>query len=298
MTKTAFLLLASIIYLISLLPLRVHYLFSSILVFFISKVMGYRRYTSTINISRSFPEFKYDKVEKTVNKFFKNFSEIVAETIWIISASEKSVSKMVAISNPEVLSEIYNRGDSLILVGGHTGNWETITRLELFSSPSPIGFKGKRVVVAYKRQHSKLSDTLIRWTRSTHKTANLVESGSLARYMLKNKKEQHCYVLYADQTPLPGSKFVVNFLHRETTMINGPEVLSRLTDCPVVYFEMMRDSRGRYKIVFTKITDLPSGLKEGEITEKYARLLEETIKNNPDNWLWSHKRWKRGVNEN
>jgi KDO2-lipid IV(A) lauroyltransferase len=298
MTKTAFLLLSSLIYLISLLPLRVHYFFSSILIFFISKIMGYRRYTSTINIARSFPEFKYDRVEKTVNKFFKNFSEIIAESIWIVSASRKSVSKMVAISNPDVLSEIYKRGDSVILVGGHTGNWEIITRMELFSSPVPIGFEGDSLIVAYKRQHSKLSDKLVRWTRSGQKTANLVESGSLARYMLKNKNKKHCYVLYADQTPLPGSKFVVNFLHRETTMINGPEVLSRLIDCPVVYFEMMRERRGRYKIVLTKITDKPSDVPEGYITEKYARLLEETIISSPDNWLWSHKRWKRGVEEN
>jgi aldehyde:ferredoxin oxidoreductase len=141
--------------------------------------------------------------------------------------------------------------------------------MELFSSPVPIGFEGDSLIVAYKRQHSKLSDKLVRWTRSGQKTANLVESGSLARYMLKNKNKKHCYVLYADQTPLPGSKFVVNFLHRETTMINGPEVLSRLIDCPVVYFEMMRERRGRYKIVLTKITDKPSDVPEGYITEKY-----------------------------
>ena len=298
MTKTAILLLSSLIYFISLLPLRVHYFFSSLLIFIICKVMGYRRYTATINIARSFPEFKYGKVEETVNNFFKNFAQIVAENIWIISASRKSVSKMVTVSNPEVLSEIYERGDSAILVGGHTGNWETITRLELFTSPIPLGYKGDKVVVAYKRQHSKLSDSLVRWTRSSHKTGNLVESGSLARYMLKNKGEQHCYILYADQTPLPGSKFVVNFLNRETTMINGPEVLSRMTDFPVVYFEMMRESRGRYTLIFTKITDKPSELKDGEVTERYARLLEETIKRSPDNWLWSHKRWKRGVEEN
>jgi KDO2-lipid IV(A) lauroyltransferase len=86
---------------------------------------------------------------------------------------------------------------------------------------------------------------------------------------------------------------VVNFLERETTMINGPEVLSRLTNCQVVYFEMIRERRGVYKIVFSQITRNPSEEPEGAITGKFAELLEKTIREQPDNWLWSHKRWKR-----
>ncbi len=293
MAKTAFLLLASLIYLISIFPLRVHYFFSSVLVFFLSRVFGYRRYTATINIARSFPEFKYDKVEEHVRKFFRNFSEIVAETIWIISASKKEIKRRIRVENPEVLNEIISGGESVILVSGHVGNWELITRLSLFDSEIPLNIESDRFVVAYKRQHSKLSDMLICWTRNSHHTAKLVESGSLARYMLKNRDNQHCYVLYADQTPLPGSKFVVNFLERETTMINGPEVLSRLINCQVVYFEMIRENRGVYKIVFSRITRNPSEEPEGAITGRFAELLEKTIREQPDNWLWSHKRWKR-----
>ncbi len=298
MSKIAFLLLSPAIYLISLLPLRIHYSFCSVLLFFLSRVAGYRRSVVTVNIARSFPEFKYDKVEKTVKKFYKNLSQIVAENIWVISASGKSVNMMVTLENPDVLSEIYSNGDSVILVGGHTGNWELITRLEYFKTEQIIGFTRKNTVIAYKRQHSNLSDRIIKWVRNSHKTIKLVESQSLGRFVLKNRHKQYCYILYADQAPLPGSKFVVDFLSRETTMINGPEMLARAIDCPVVYFRMQRSSRGRYKIVFSKITGKPSETKQGFITGQYAALLEESIKDEPDNWLWSHKRWKRGVEEN
>lgn len=298
MSKILFLLLSGPIYLVSLLPLSVHYFFSDIFTFFVGRVLGYRRSVVTVNISRSFPEFRYDKVDETVKKFYKHFAEVIAESIWMISASGRRIAKIVKIENPEILKNFYERGQSVLLCGGHIGNWELSSRLFSFEGARNLGYPRGKHKIAYKKQHSKLSDMISKWSRGNGRDIILIESNSMARAILKNKADMSCYYLLADQSPAPGSKFAANFMNQQTLMINGPEVISRSAGLPVVYFEMMRIKRGKYSVRFTSVTENAKETPEGFITEKFASLMEESIKSNPSNWLWTHKRWKRGVDEN
>jgi len=293
MRKILLLLVVTPIYLISLLPIGVHYFFSGGFIFFICRVVGYRRATVLINISRSFPSFKYAKVEETMKKFYKNFSQIIAENIKLISASRSGISAMATIENPHLLMEHFNNNRSLIIAGGHIGNWELLARMELFKNAEKLGYLGCDFKFVYKRQSSVLSDMIIKWTRSRKTTIELIESKSAARAILKSKERAACFFLFADQAPLPGSKFVVNFMNQKTSMINGPEVLAKSSGCPVIFVEMNRVKRGEYSVSFHEITQDPVNCEPGYITEKYSLLLQQSIEKNPDNWLWTHKRWKR-----
>lgn len=298
MSKILFLLLSGPIYLVSLLPLGVHYFFSDIFTFITGRVLGYRRSVVTVNISRSFPDFRYDSIDETVNKFYNHFAEVIAESIWMISASERQISKIVKIENPEVLKYFYGKGQSVLLCGGHIGNWELYSRLCSFEGARDLGYPRGKHKIAYKKQHSRLSDMISKWSRGNGRDIILIESNSMARAILKNKADMSCYYLLADQSPAPGSKFAANFMNQQTLMINGPEVISRSAGLPVVYFEMERLRRGRYNVKFTTVTENAGDTPAGFITEKFASLMEESIKSNPSNWLWTHKRWKRGVDEN
>ena len=79
-------------------------------------------------------------------------------------------------------------------------------------------------------------------------------------------------------------------------MIYGAEYFARKYDIPVVYYEVIKEKTGHYKIVNQLITDKPTTLGNGEIIKQYTRLLEETIRRQPEFWLWSHRRWKHKVN--
>ena len=298
MSKILFLLLSGPIYLVSLLPLGVHYFFSDIFTFFTGRVLGYRRSVVTINISRSFPQFPYDKVDETVKLFYKHFAEVIAESIWMISASRRQIAKIVKIENPELIRNFFEKGQSVLLCGGHIGNWELYSRLSSFEGAEELGFGRGKHKIAYKKQHSALSDRFAKWSRGNGKDIILIESNSMARAILKNREDRSCFYLLADQSPMPGSKFAATFLNQYTFMINGPEVISRSAALPVVYFEMERIRRGRYNMKFTTITENAQETAVGYITEKFASLMEDSIRSNPSNWLWTHKRWKRGVAEN
>jgi len=298
MPNIIFLLLAAPFYLISLLPLRIHYFISDSLLFIVGKVLGYRKSVVTVNISRSFPEFKYDMVERTVKSFYRHLAEIIAESLWMITASKKKLSQMVKIENPEVLRAVFSAKKSVIVVGGHIGNWELLTKMDSFDDRLPLGYSGDQLKFIYKKQHSKFADRFVRWVRESKSGIELVESNSAARHILKNREKTACYFLFADQAPLPGSKFVTKIFNQQTLMINGPEVISRSAGLPVVFLNMERVTRGAYRIRLTLVSDDASKEDEGFITERFAALLESSVIANPQNWLWSHKRWKRTVQEN
>jgi KDO2-lipid IV(A) lauroyltransferase len=82
------------------------------------------------------------------------------------------------------------------------------------------------------------------------------------------------------------------FLNQPTAFISGTETLARRLDMGVAYIDMYKPRRGHYRVVFRLLSDNIAETKPGEITECYARLLEETITRDPALWLWSHKRWK------
>ncbi len=298
MSKVIFLFIRIPLYLISLLPLRVHYLFSDIFVLIVCRIFGYRRSVIITNISRAFPKYKYDEIDKIVKQFYKHFAQVIAECIWMISASAKEIGEMVECENPELLKSLYLQGKSAIIVGGHTGNWESYSRHYFFKNIEQLGFKKSNNRFAYKKIKSPWADTLMKWIRHDMKEEILVESNSLARFIYKNQDKQLCYYMLADQSPLPGSKFAVDFLNQQTLMMNGPEIISKIVGFPVLYFALERLSRGRYSIKYSLITDNPKECEDGFITQKFASLLEETIKSRPADWLWSHKRWKRSPEEN
>ncbi len=298
MGKIVFYFLKSITWLFSLLPLRVHYAFADFIAFFLRSVIKYRSAVVYVNVARSFPELKYGGIRDIVRNYYTYVADTIVETIWSVTAGKKNLAKIARIENPEVLEDLYKKGKSVIIALGHQGNWEITGSLESYAGEGSIGYKSENMKFAYKKVENKSFDLLTNWIRYRHnKIGALVESKEMARYVIKNRNAQSCYFFIADQSPLPGSRFVVDFLHQQTLMINGPEQLSKMLDVPIVYLNISRESRGNYKMRLHLITEFPKNEEEGYITSKFASLLEEGIKSNPHCWLWSHKRWKRGLED-
>ncbi len=297
MAKFLFYLLVVPIFLLSLIPLGVLYVVSDFLAFVLEKIVGYRSYVIYINLARSFPELKYSNLKKIAHRNYKFIAETFVESFWTISTSKKRLQKFANLKNPEILYSIYNEGKSAIIAMGHKGNWELLPSFIDFAHGVPVGFTDDDIRFLYKKAKNKTFDLLTKWIRSRHTSAILIESKEAPRYMIKNRDQRCLYFLIADQSPRPGSKFAVNFLNQPTLMINGPEQLSKILNCPVIYLDMNRLERGKYEITLTKITDKPKEEPEGYITKEFARLLEQDIFKNPDSWLWSHKRWKRSMEE-
>ena len=81
--------------------------------------------------------------------------------------------------------------------------------------------------------------------------------------------------------------------HPETPVFTGGERIMRKMNDAVFYVEMSRPKRGYYTATYKLITRNPNSLPEHEITRRFFKMLEATIRQNPPYYLWTHNRWKR-----
>ena len=114
------------------------------------------------------------------------------------------------------------------------------------------------------------------------------------RYFLEKKENPSAYFLVADQYPPSKEKEKkVDFFNNTTPFLHGPENFSKQLKAPVYYIVMKRVKRGYYSMEYHKLTDNAAELDETELTQLYAKHLEDSIRRQPEDWMWSHKRWKR-----
>ncbi|NBO58375.1 MAG: hypothetical protein EBU73_05480 [Chitinophagia bacterium] len=104
--------------------------------------------------------------------------------------------------------------------------------------------------------------------------------------------------LVADQNPKRADQsWWVDFFGRPTAFTQGPENAARATNNRVVFGNFYKIKRGVYTCSVESIIDDPASLQPGELTFKYVLFAEKCIRARPDNYLWSHRRWKHEYKE-
>ena len=113
--------------------------------------------------------------------------------------------------------------------------------------------------------------------------------------LLRREGKKVLYGFICDQKPRPQvTRCWTTFLHQDTGFLDGSEVLAKKFGYPVIYLHITRPRRGYYLARFELITDHPAQEPENAITLRYAELLEQNIREQPELWLWTHNRWKWG----
>jgi KDO2-lipid IV(A) lauroyltransferase len=110
------------------------------------------------------------------------------------------------------------------------------------------------------------------------------------------KNDVFATLILSDQSPGDARKaYWMGFLNQPTAVLFGCEQMAHQYNQAVVFFVLHKVKRGHYSMELKLITDNPAATNWGEITEMHTQLLEQEIIENPQFWLWSHKRWKREV---
>lgn len=270
---------------LSRLPLSFLYIFSAPIRFFLQQILSYRRKVILQNLTNSFPGKDKPELDEIINQYYSFLADLIIENIKLLSAGEKEIRQMVKLKNPEILNDLFQQGKSIALVVGHFGNWE------LGSLILPLDARHK-VNVIFKKQRNIYFNNLFNRTRS-RTGAMMVEMNQVARVMLAQKPHPEITVFLTDQNPMnQQAAYVTVFLNQKTYVFPGPEKMARKTDQPVVYGAMKKIARGKYEAEFALVTDNPEEEIDGAITQKHTQLLEQSIREQPSNWLWSHRRWR------
>ena len=281
---TNFLLKISL-YFISYLPMWVLYIISDILYLIAYKILGYRKKVVQNNLKNSFPDKTESELEKIKKKFYRHFFDIIVETIKSVSANKYFYRKHITINNIELLDKYHKKNQTVVLALAHFGNWEWGNiRLSIESKQKLIGI--------YKVLNNDFFNTLMKDMREKFGT-EMVSMENTFRYLVKNKNECKIIGLLADQSPIKNeSNYWTHFLNQETSVYLGPEKIAKKFNYPVLFCSMKKVKRGHYEVFIEELCTNPEKTTEGEITSLYLRKMEQTINENPEYWLWTHRRWK------
>ncbi len=271
---------------LSLLPLPILYLFTDFFYLLLITIVPYRKKVIDQNLKRSFPELSKKERNRIKRKFYRHFTNILAEGIKNLTISKSSLKRRFKVRNPEVMDELAAKGKNVLLVSGHYNNWEWLITSQGLLFP----FEAYGIGMPLS---SKFWDKKVNARRSRY-GMNVIHAGNYRESLAKKTELPKAVLVLSDQSPGDSRKsYWTNFLNQETAVLFGAEMMANELDYAVVFFATHQTKRGHYEMELELITDQAKALSWGEITEKHVRLLEKEIIAKPQHWLWSHKRWKR-----
>lgn len=282
-----YLLFYGLLYPLSLLPLRVLYALAYPIYVVLTYIVRYRKKITIENLRLSFPEKSQAEIQYLYKRYNRHLSHIIVEMLKMLTLSKQQLDQRYFCKNPELVNCYFEQKRSVILLSAHYSNWEwMILQLDSMFLHHGVGVG--------KANSNKKFEHLINKARTRYGT-EVVFADHVRELFEQNNTNQTpaAYMMLSDQSPNNLKKsYVTTFLNQESCMIFGGEYFAKKYNLPVVYYQVVKDKPGYYHIELELITENPQETQYGEITEKYTRLLEKTICQQPEFWLWSHRRWK------
>lgn len=285
------------------LPLKFHYFWGKAFTFVARDLMHYRRDVIITNLSRSFPEMKYKEISELTHDFYDHLGEIFAEAMYFggchRDGEKLHASNLCSITNPEVFLSAYKNSPSVMVMTSHFGNWELLGGLlyYFYGVPEEEVPGEDDACFIYKKLSSPFWDKFFTVNRTGVMSENFkgcIESKSVLRWALEHRNEQKFYVFPTDQFPYKGiiRHEISSFMGQKTYAMEGGTALARKLGMSILYMSFDRVKKGHYDVTFKEICPNASEVQTQDVLEKFYSFLEEDVKRNPANYLWSHKRWK------
>jgi Kdo2-lipid IVA lauroyltransferase/acyltransferase len=273
-------------WIITLLPLRVLYLFSDVIFLIIYYFPSYRREVVFSNLKNSFPEKNEDELRRIERKFYRHLADMFVEVLKITHMSKEQLKKRFKLNNIQLLERLYDQKRDIVAILGHYNNWEWLTILSANTS--------YKTVSIYKPLKNKRFNDLINKYRSKFGMV-LTPMSSIVREIINDRKNNinTLTAFLSDQIPAKTDiKYWTRFLNQDTGVYTGAEKIACKYDMAVLFFHIEKVKRGYYHLNIELLFEHTSDLPEHMVTDTHVRRLEEIIQMNPEYWIWSHRRWK------
>lgn len=239
-----------------------------------------------MNLHNSFPQKNKEEIQKLCKGFYKHLCDIIVESVRLFSMPHDEAQRRFKVLNPDVLDRYYDNGKPVLLVGAHYNNWE------LLAVAMNAQVKHQAVGIYSKIENEFFMKKML--ASRTKYGLEMVVTRKVSRYFVQGFDKPTVTIFGSDQSPTYNKNVVwTQFLNQETAVASGLERYAKKYNYPVVFGDIQKVKRGQYTLEFFEITDDASSFEDGQITKKFTRMIEDQIKVDPRNWLWTHKRWKR-----
>jgi len=286
MQLVVYILVYPLLWLVSRLPFKIIYFISDGVYILLYYLIGYRKKVVRNNLALVFPEKSEEERLVIEKKFFRHMCDIFLEMIKTLGISNKEVQKRFTVTNMEVLHELEAKGINTMLMLPHYASWEWVVSLNL-----QIKSKGYGI---YQKIQNKYFDKLVRDLRGRFNTQLIStrESRKILKYA-KESKQLLMVGIISDQSPMViKAKYWTDFMGIVVPVHVGGEEICKANDIIPVYLKTRKIGRGYYEGTVKVLSENPSEVEDYKITDAFLRETEKSIREAPEYYFWTHKRWK------
>ena len=237
----------------------------------------------TSNILKALPNLKQNEINKISISMWSNYGRILSEYVFIKDIRKSKIENIIEIEGQEILEKIKKDNKPVIFISGHFNNFELMA-LHIEKS-------GINLAAIYRPLNNKFLNYIMERIRKKYICKNQIKKGiSGTRELLNCFKNNISVALMIDQRVSQGIKS--NFFKYEALTTTIPAQFARKYNCEIVPVYIERKNNFNFKLTIHKPIDYRVDDTIENITLKLNSLLEEMILKNPDQWIWSHNRWK------
>jgi Kdo2-lipid IVA lauroyltransferase/acyltransferase len=251
------------------------------------RVLTSRRRIAMENLQKAFGDsYSQQEREQITREVFRNLARTLIEFSRFGKTTQDDLRRIIVGPGREVFSKVLKEGKGGILVTAHFGNWEM-----LGIWPATCGFPTDLLI---GRQHNpKVDDLLVSFRRSMN--VGIIPLATSSRQAFKALRANHIAGIGSDQHSSSGG-VVLDFFGRPAATPKGPALFSIRTGSPLIPIVLRRENYERHVLMPGEPIYPPnSGDEEADIaamTIAYTKFFEQAIRQYPEQWMWTHRRWK------
>ena len=235
------------------------------------------------NIKRAMPGIDQNNLKNIEHSMWNNYGRIFAEYIFLKDFRYGKLASEVQIEGQEILNDIIENNKQVIFISGHLSNFELMA---MFIEKSGINLSA-----IYRPLNNIFLNGIMENIRKKYICKNQIKKGLAGlKKLIKLKKKNYSTALMIDQRVSEG---ILSPLFNEKALTTTiPAQLVKKFNIPIVPVYIERINGLKFKITINKPLTFPENSSQQQITDNLNQILEKFILSKPENWIWSHNRWK------
>ena len=253
--------------------------------FLMRDLLRYRMAVARENLRAALPELDAAARRRVLRRHYDSLAAVLFELPRVAVMPAAELRARMALPDMPLLHAELARGHPVLVLAVHQGNWEWLLQALSLDMGAPF-------LAAYKPPHSERADRMMLSLRSRF-GVRMVPGKRLLREVLRRRGTAHAIGMVADQVPTssPGRVWL-RFFGRDTAFFPGPAEIARAGAYSVYFLALRRLRRGYYETRFEPLAVAGENLDVPTLTARYAARVEALVRANPEDWAWTHRRWK------
>jgi KDO2-lipid IV(A) lauroyltransferase len=250
------------------------------------------RFIAFYNLTRAFPDKPVDEIKRIAKGVYRNLGIVTAEMFALPYLTEERLTRFVTVEGVENIQQARKKQKGFLLFGAHFSNWE----LMAYCAPHFLG----PLTAVYRPLDHPLLDRIMRYIRSGSGNILVPKKRAMIQ-MFRSLAQGGAVALFIDQNMAAKEGIFVDFFGRPACTTDGLALMALRSEAPVLPCFTVRGKDGSYRLVIMeevevlRTDDMDEDVKVN--TQRFTAIIEDIIRQYPEQWLWIHQRWKTVVNQ-